>query len=354
MQKESTFYCPDCDDGSDAPHSLNRRAFVRRLGGGAAVALATSPFSQAIAAAAKAGVKADAKPAESLIRELHASLSAEQKAKLVLPWDHQIKKGQLSRLGAYNSAFGGNRIGVEYTKPQQELVRRALRSILSDDEAYERISRNGKWDSSGSFEGCGATLFGDPSGDKEFAWLFTGHHLTLRCDGNSMPGAAFGGPIYYGHRAAGYADSNVYRYQTEQVQAVFDSLDSSQQKQAVSENPGDGQKGITFAKADAPRPGIAYRDLNAEQKAQVEKVMWTLLNPFRKEDGDEVMTIIKANGGMDQIHLTFTRDGASKDDKNVRWHFWRLDGPGFIWNYRVLPHVHCFVNITSEPSVAPA
>ena len=35
-------------------------------------------------------------------------------------------------------------------------------------------------------------------------------------------------------------------------------------------------------------------------------------------------------------------DGAS--DK-VRWHFWRLEGPGFVWNFRPLPHVHCFVNV---------
>ena len=350
MNYESEFYCPDCDDGSDAPHSLNRRAFVRRIGGGAAAALAATAFPGAIAA--DAGAKAKAKPAEDLIRELHKSLSAEQKTSLVLPWNHQGKDGQPSRLGAYNSAFGGKRIGKEYTKQQQELIQRALRSILSGDESYERLSRNGKWDSSGSFEGCGATLFGDPSGDKEFAWLFTGHHLTLRCDGNSMPGAAFGGPIYYGHRDPGYADSNVYLYQTQQVQAVFDSLDAEQQKQVVGENPGDGKKGITFPESGLPRPGIGYQDLNAEQKALVEKVMRTLLDPFRQEDGDEVMEIVKANGGMEQIHLAFTRDRKSTDEK-VRWHFWRLDGPGFIWNYRVLPHVHCFVNIASLP-VAPA
>jgi hypothetical protein len=33
---------------------------------------------------------------------------------------------------------------------------------------------------------------------------------------------------------------------------------------------------------------------------------------------------------------------------NMRWHFWRLEGPGFVWNYRVLPHVHTYVNISSR------
>jgi hypothetical protein len=29
------------------------------------------------------------------------------------------------------------------------------------------------------------------------------------------------------------------------------------------------------------------------------------------------------------------------------WSFWRIEGPGFIWNFRVLPHVHTYVNIKS-------
>ena len=72
--------------------------------------------------------------------------------------------------------------------------------------------------------------------------------------------------------------------------------------------------------------------------------MRSVLSPFRAEDGDEVMKIIKANGGMDKIHLAFYNEEA----EDVDWHFWRLEGPGFVWNYRVLPHVHCFVNISSE------
>ena len=66
--------------------------------------------------------------------------------------------------------------------------------------------------------------------------------------------------------------------------------------------------------------------------------------PFRKEDGDEVMAIVKANGGLEKINLAFYKDKKSTDEK-IRWHFWRLEGPGFVWNYRVLGHVHCFVNI---------
>ncbi len=97
---------------------------------------------------------------------------------------------------------------------------------------------------------------------------------------------------------------------------------------------------------DGAGPGIAFADLKKDQQKQVESVMRTLLEPFRKEDADEVMQVIKANGGMEQLHLAFYGDGRNRDE--ARWHFWRLEGPGFIWNYRVLPHVHCYVNIVSR------
>ena len=87
-------------------------------------------------------------------------------------------------------------------------------------------------------------------------------------------------------------------------------------------------------------------ELTADQKRLVETVMRNVLSPFREEDADEVMEIIRRNGGMERIHLAFYRDAAPND--NNRWHFWRLEGPGFVWNYRVLPHVHTYVNIAAR------
>ena len=84
--------------------------------------------------------------------------------------------------------------------------------------------------------------------------------------------------------------------------------------------------------------------LSKDQQKLVQKVMRDALGMFRKEDGDEVMQIIKTNGGMEKIHLGFYKEEAADEE----WQFWRLEGPGFVWNYRVTPHVHCFVNISSE------
>ena len=45
--------------------------------------------------------------------------------------------------------------------------------------------------------------------------------------------------------------------------------------------------------------------------------------------------------------IAFYRDANEADAR--RWDFWRLEGPGFVWNYRVLPHVHTYVNIALRP-----
>ena len=97
---------------------------------------------------------------------------------------------------------------------------------------------------------------------------------------------------------------------------------------------------------DAKLPGIGIADMTKDQKELIEKVMKELVSPYRKEDGDEVMEIIKANGGMEKISLAFYQEG--KDRRRSRGRYWRLEGPGFVWSFRALPHIHTFVNINSK------
>ena len=304
--------------------------------------------SSLLSSAAAEEKGAAAKPAEGLVRELFATLTPDQKKAMVLPWDHGAEKGATpTRLKTHNAAPLGKRLGEQFTQPQQDLIRATFKSILSGDEAFERITRHGKWDSSGSFEGNGVAIFGDPSGKDPFSWVFAGHHLTLRCDGNSQPNTAFGGPMYYGHAANGHSDTNVYNYQTKQVMSAFDMLNAEQRKLAVVVgNPGDGAGALKPQLVEKTAVGVGYAQLEESQQKLVTGVMRTLIDPFRKEDGDEVMQLIKKNGGMEQVRLAFYKEDAEKG--NDRWDYWRLEGPGFVWNYRVLPHVHCFVNVVSQ------
>jgi hypothetical protein len=354
-------FCPDCES---APHAdvaspageigrHDRRQFLRWVGSGAAAAVIAGSVPAGMRAAeqapaAAAGAAPAARPAEGLVRELFAGLSADQKKELVLPFDHgATATAPATRLRMYNRPVG-KAIGDVYTQAQQELIEKIVRAMGNGEDGWRLISRGGKWDNSGSLAGCGANIFGDPSAEKgKFAFLFTGHHLTIRCDGDSLEGAAFGGPVYYGHSPNGYSDRNVFFPQTKAALTVYDAFSAEQAKKAVVDGtPGEHEPSVRLRPKADSRPGIAYAELTADQKKLVEDVMRNILSPFRKEDGDEVMAIIKETGGMDRMHLAFYRDAKMKDDK--KWHFWRLEGPGFVWNFRVLPHVHCYVNIAAR------
>src|SRR5262249_11106761 len=149
--------------------------------------------------------------------------------------------------------------------------------------------------------------------------------------GNSEPGAAFGGPMYYGHSPDGYSQRNIFYYQTRAVLSVFDALTERQRQQAiVVGTPGEHAPSVRFRRRGERHPGVAAGDLTRDQKQLVEQVMRTVLSPYRREDADEVMQIIRQNGGLERIHLAFYRD--REDNTSTRWHFWRLEGPGFVWN----------------------
>jgi hypothetical protein len=350
MSENARPYCPECDQ-PDEPAELDRRHFIRVVGGQtAALTLAGLAGGAALARADETTPKSDdkpPKPAEALVKELYAGLSDDQKKELVLPWDHVARdgRGRLTRLRMYNSPIG-RVIGVTYTKPQQELIERILKAISSGEEGFKQLSRNGNYDTfrGRGMQDCGATFFGEPVEGKKFAWVFTGHHLTVRCDGDWEDGVGFGGPMFYGHSPNGYSKRNVFYYQTKAVLSVFEALSEEQRKQAVVKgSPGEGQESVKLRGEKEAKPGIAYDALTKDQRKLVEEVMRTILSPYRKEDADEVMAIVKATGGMEKISLAFYPDARMKDDEP--WHFWRLEGPGFVWNYRVLPHVHTYVNI---------
>ncbi len=329
MMPRDPHNCPECT-GTFAP--VHRRNFLRTVGASAAALVLGN------------GVRADVqvKPAEDLVRELFATLSADQKKIVVLPWNHKLKAADAlpTRSGMYNAAIKGEKIVTHYTKPQQELLDKIFHGICAEGDGYKRLSRGGNFDASGAFTNIGAHIFGDPTEKHQFSLVFSGHHLTVRCDGNSEPDTAFGGPMYYGHTPDGYSDENIFYYQTKAVRAVYDALSEKQRAAAsIDGTPGELMKSVEFRKKF---PGLSIQELSKDQKALVQATMRELLSPFRKEDADEVMDILKATGGLEKIHLAFYFEEFG-DSKN--WHFWRLEGPGFVWNFRVLPHVHTYVNI---------
>ena len=115
----------------------------------------------------------------------------------------------------------------------------------------------------GGFESYHVAVFGEPGTDKPFEWVLTGRHDTLRADGNSVEGAAFGGPIFYGHAADGHDNEdakhthNVWWYQGEQANKIFQTLDEKQRAQALVDKAEPDAPATIKLKGEPPaaRPG---------------------------------------------------------------------------------------------------
>ena len=304
----------------------NRRQFLQ-----VASAAGTLPFLPAAANASE--VKHT--PADTLVTEFYDSLSEDQLLTICFPFEHPLRQ----RVNA-NWHVTRRRIGDSdfYSNAQQDLIGRIVKSITSE-EGHKRLVQQMDEDS-GGLEEYSVAIFGDP-GRADFQWELTGRHLTLRADGNSVEKAAFGGPIIYGH-SEGDPDLNLYHYQTQQANKVFQALDSSQAKQALSDRA-PRETDIDLQGKDGRFQGIAGADLSSDQRDLVKDTLKVLLAPYREEDAQEVMELLEEGGGIDDLHMAFYRQGDLQQDRV--WDMWRVEGPSFVWNFRGAPHVHAYINI---------
>ena len=306
---------------------LSRREFIVKVSTVAAstlpVGVGLSPFSEAAPTPRSA--------AESIVQTLHDSLTESQKSVVLLPWSDSSR----SRISA-NWKVTEPGIGSDfYSNEQRHLIDQILRSVTSPD-GYERLLRQMK-DDWGGIGRYAMAIFQDPHSDK-FLWEMTGRHLTLRADGNSVSDAAFGGPIVYGHGAGDSVaglPGNVYYYQLEKANQVFQALDGKQRQKALLPK--------APPEAEVPIQGHGASELSPDQRKLVEETMQVLLAPFREEDVKETMSLLKAGGGLDQLHLAFYQSANLGDDQE--WEIWRLEAPTLVWHFRGSPHVHTYVNI---------
>lgn len=339
---------------------VSRRGFLKTAASAAAVVSVTSAIPRVIRA--YEDVKADAKAgeagkasSESLAKKLFESLSEKQKAEICFKWDHTDDRGLLRTHVSNNWNITDEKEvavgGKFFTKDQQDMIE-ALFFGLYNPDWHARIRKQLQDDAGGYGKSQTIAMFGDPASDK-FEFVMTGRHLTIRCDGNATEHVAFGGPIFYGHAAAGFNEpadhaGNVYWHQALKANNLFKMLDGKQREQALIEKaPPEAASG--FRAKGIQIPGVRVADLTADQKSHAQEVLKALIEPYRTADQDEVKKCLDAHGGLDQCHLAFYQSNDLGNDKV--WDNWRLEGPAFVWHYRGAPHVHVWVNVADDPSV---
>ena len=313
-----------------------RREFLKTVAGASALA-ATGAFP--LQAAKKKGTP----PAEKVAHSLFESLTEEQRKEIAFPFDHPLRKKVDN-----NWQITKPRIGQFFNKDQQAMVDEIFRKIHSPEYADKIVGQVAHDSGSKALEKCSVGLFGDPG--KDFEFVLTGRHCTRRCDGNSVKGAAFGGPIFYGHAAKGFHEEpnhpgNVYWYQAERANELYQALDGKQRKHALLEKRSRGERGnktIETKGSDKDLDGLPASDLSGDQRELLTKVLADLLAPFRKKDAQEALKLIKAND-INKLHLSYYKNENIGDDEV--WDVWQIEGPKMVWYFRGKPHVHVWANI---------
>jgi hypothetical protein len=309
---------------------LNRRQFLQSAAG-AAAACALGPVAAARTISPKP---------EELVASLFGSLSAEQRKVVALPWEDERR----TQIGD-NWAIVEPAIQDFYTADQQQLVRDIFKGVVSG-ESHDRFQKQMK-DDYGGFGSYHCCVFGEP-GRGKYEWVMTGRHLTIRCDGGSTGGTAFGGPIFYGH-AMEFNEKpdhpgNVWWHQSKLANKVYVSLDGRQREKALLEGQPPDEPEVTVLRGEkGPFDGIAAGELSKDQKALVAEVMKELLAPYRASDVEQAMAFIEKGGGLDKVHLSFYKEGDLGDDGI--WDCWMLQGPTLSWYFRGSPHAHVWVRI---------
>jgi len=294
-----------------------------------------------VAKAGKAG-PSPADLAETAVARFHKSLSKSQRDLICFPFDHPLRSVVKNNWEIVKPSIG------DMTTEQQALCEEIMKGLCSED-GHERFKKQME-DDAGGFEAYHVAVFGEPGTDKPFEWVLTGRHDTLRADGNSLEGVAFGGPIFYGHAADGNNNedakhtNNVWWYQGEQANKIYQTLDDKQKMQAlINEAEADDARSIKLKGENLPAKGLAVSELDGQQKEMVRQLLEMMLRPFRAVDVAEVHECVEAAGGPDKMRLTYFKEGDIGGDSV--WDIWKLEGPAFSWFFRGSPHVHTWLNV---------
>ena len=317
----------------EATKHLSRRKFVAMTASGSAIALASSSL--------QGKPQSDKNTtAETLVQSLYKSLDDKQREAICLPFDHPLRS-------KVNNNWHINKTRLnQFSDDQQAMVREIFLKLHSPEYAQKVFAQV---DGDGGFGKGSFALFGKP-GSGKFEFVFTGRHCTRRCDGDSVEGAAFGGPIFYGHAAKGFYEKpdhpgNAYWFQAKRANELFQALDGKQRKVALLDKRSRGERGNKTIETKGTvkgLEGIPASDFSGDQKDLFRKVLADLLAPFRQQDSTEAMKLIEANG-IDKLHLSYYKKENIGEDEV--WDVWQVEGPKMVWYFRGKPHVHVWANI---------
>ena len=325
---------------------LNRRRLLQ-LAGASTGLLAASRIEAVSGKLYASESNTDSKP-----MQLFKSLSDEQREKVCMAVDHP-RRQYINNWWYIHQDY---RINNTFSAKQRELIEDIFDS-LHRREYIEDVKKQVKIDQYGEDRYAPAVgFFGTPD-DDDFEFIFTGHHVTRRCNAHSDQGTGFGGaPIFYGHYPHPLDEmrtnfhekpehpGNPYWYQGRVFNQFVQSLDADQQQAGlVSGEPRSESPDQVLRRTQKPT-GLACSELSGEQKKALVETMRGMLEMFRESDAEATIETIEQNNVVDRLHVSWF-DGKYDIGSDQVWDTWQIEGPDMVWYFRGQPHIHCYFHL---------
>jgi hypothetical protein len=314
---------------------LSRRAAFRALGSIAALT-------------ALPRVPAATSDKDSLPMQFYKSLTEEQRAKICLP----INDPKRQYVSNWWYICPEQRLHTFYTKDQQDLVQKIFES-MHHPEHREKMTWQVQKDLMGQIKNTPSVgFFGTPA-DKDFEFIYTGHHVTRRCNAHTDKGLGFGGaPIFYGNFAKAFNESkghegNPFWYQGLLFNEFYRALDGKQQdKILVGQEPRGESPATVIKKRKTDLPGLNASELSRDQQAKLLETMRKMLACFRADDVAATMKTIEDKKVVERLFVS-CYGGAHDIGNDKVWDTWQIEGPEMVWYFRGDPHIHGYFHLAA-------
>lgn len=324
---------------------MDRRRMLQLLGASAAAA---APAMTSALAAPPEVVTATKSP-DSLPMQLYKSLNDQQREQICLSIDHPRR----NFVSNWWYIHRDHRINNAFDADQQALIQ-TIFDGLHNPLYQEAIRKQVEVDQYGEEKNSPAVaFFGTPEHD-DFEFLYTGHHVTRRCNAHTDAGTGFGGgPIFYGHFPDEFNETkdhpgNPYWYQGKIFNCFVQSLDADQQQEGlVSGDPRSERSNQVIKKRSSNWPGLCGCDLSKEQQDGLLQTMEGMLAMFRDDDVKATVDSIRRRNLVDQLYVSWY-DGKYDIGGDRVWDTWQIESPDMVWYFRGQPHIHCYFHLKSD------
>ena len=286
------------------------------------------------------------KKSDSLPMQLYKSLSDEQRQNICLPRDHERRQ----YISNWWYIHPEHRIPGTFNADQKQLIQ-AIFDSLHTPQHREAVNNQVKVDQYGEEKNAPSVgFFGTPE-DKDFEFIYTGHHVTRRCNAHSDQGHGFGGaPIFYGHFPKDFNETkdhpgNAYWYQGKIFNEFVQSLDGQQQKRALaSTDPRSEKPASVLIKKKKGFPGLSCAGLSQDQKQLLITTMGRMMAMFREGDVTATLNQIRTHNLVDRFHVSYY-DGKYDIGSDRVWDTWQIESPEMVWYFRGQPHIHSYFHL---------